>query len=131
MNKNISLYSSISSTPLFLHFLIVILLLYWGHSVTFTKVLTIYYRWIHPLHHSPLPPSPTPIPTFCVFLLYMSPLLVCQAQQCIARNIVLLMVVISLALHCYAPIHFLCAIIDRYFSIYHSPNITSYTFICS
>jgi hypothetical protein len=36
-------------------------LLYWGHIVTFTKVLTIYHSWIHPLHHSPLFPPP-PIP---------------------------------------------------------------------
>jgi hypothetical protein len=27
--------------------------LYWGYNVTFTKVLTIYHCWIHPLYHSP------------------------------------------------------------------------------
>jgi succinate-acetate transporter protein len=26
--------------------------LYWGYIVTFTKVLTIYHSWIHPLHRS-------------------------------------------------------------------------------
>jgi hypothetical protein len=29
-------------------FFIIILLLYWGYIVTFTKVLTIYHSWIHP-----------------------------------------------------------------------------------
>jgi hypothetical protein len=29
-------------------------LLYWGYTVTFTKVLTIYHNWIYSLHHSPL-----------------------------------------------------------------------------
>jgi hypothetical protein len=29
------------------------LLLYWGYTVTFTKVLIKYHSWIHPLHHSP------------------------------------------------------------------------------
>jgi hypothetical protein len=32
----------------------------WGYVLTFTKVLIIdqiYHTWIHPLHHSPLPPS--------------------------------------------------------------------------
>jgi hypothetical protein len=36
----------------------------WGYIVAFTKVLTIYqiyHNWIHPLHNSPLSPSP-PIP---------------------------------------------------------------------
>jgi hypothetical protein len=34
----------------------------WGYIVAFTKVLTIYqiyHSWIHPLHHSPLPPQQT------------------------------------------------------------------------
>jgi hypothetical protein len=34
--------------------------LYWEYIVTFTKVLTIYHNWIHPLHHSHLS-SPPPI----------------------------------------------------------------------
>jgi hypothetical protein len=34
--------------------------LYWEYIVTFTKVLTIYHNWIHPLHHSPLSPLPIP-----------------------------------------------------------------------
>jgi archaellum biogenesis protein FlaJ (TadC family) len=37
---------------------VILLLLYWGYIVTFTKVLTIYHSWIHSLHHSPLPLSP-------------------------------------------------------------------------
>jgi hypothetical protein len=37
-----------------------LLLLYWGHIVTFTKVLIIYHSWIYPLHHSPLSPLPIP-----------------------------------------------------------------------
>jgi hypothetical protein len=42
-----------------LFIIIIILLLYWGYSVTFIKVLTIYHSWIHSLHHSPLSlPSP-------------------------------------------------------------------------
>jgi hypothetical protein len=32
--------------------------LYRGNTVVFSKVLTIYHSWIHPLHHSPLSPSP-------------------------------------------------------------------------
>jgi hypothetical protein len=39
--------------------IVIILLLYWGYTVTFTKVLIIYHSLIHPLHHSPLS-SPTP-----------------------------------------------------------------------
>jgi hypothetical protein len=35
-------------------FIIIILLLYLGYIVTFTKVLTIYLSQIHLLHHSPL-----------------------------------------------------------------------------
>jgi hypothetical protein len=31
-------------------------LLYWGNIVKFTKVLTTYHNWIHPLDHSPLSP---------------------------------------------------------------------------
>jgi hypothetical protein len=30
----------------------------WGYTAAFIKVLTIYYTWIHPLHHSPLSLSP-------------------------------------------------------------------------
>jgi hypothetical protein len=30
----------------------IIILLYWGYTVTFTKALAIYHNWIHPLHHS-------------------------------------------------------------------------------
>jgi hypothetical protein len=33
-------------------------LLCWGYIVTFTKVLTMYHSWIHPLHHSSLSPLP-------------------------------------------------------------------------
>jgi hypothetical protein len=29
----------------------------WGHIMVFTKVITIYLSWIHPLHYSPLIPS--------------------------------------------------------------------------
>jgi hypothetical protein len=36
--------------PLMTYFL---LLLFWGYIVTFTKVLTLYHSWIHPLHYSP------------------------------------------------------------------------------
>jgi hypothetical protein len=36
----------------------IILLLFWGYTVTFIKVLT-YISWIHPLHHSPLSPFPS------------------------------------------------------------------------
>jgi hypothetical protein len=34
----------------------VILLLYWGYIVTFTKFLTVYHSWICPLHHLLYPP---------------------------------------------------------------------------
>jgi hypothetical protein len=44
-------------TPPFFLIFIIILLLYRGYIVTFTKVLTIYLCQIHPLHHSPLLPS--------------------------------------------------------------------------
>jgi hypothetical protein len=37
--------------------IIIILLLYWEHIVTFTTVLAMYLSWIHTLHHSP-PPHP-------------------------------------------------------------------------
>jgi hypothetical protein len=30
---------------------IIIVFLYWGYIVTFTKVLTLYHSWIHTLHH--------------------------------------------------------------------------------
>jgi hypothetical protein len=33
-----------------------IILLYWEYIVTFTKVLKIYFSWVHPLHHSLLFP---------------------------------------------------------------------------
>jgi hypothetical protein len=36
----------------FVNSFFIILLLYWGYIVTFTKVLTIYQSWICPLHHS-------------------------------------------------------------------------------
>jgi hypothetical protein len=41
--------------PLYLvfFFYLIILLLYWGYTVIFTKVLTIYHSWIHLLHHYP------------------------------------------------------------------------------
>jgi hypothetical protein len=45
-------------TGLFYLFFIIILLLYWGYIVTFTKVLTIYHSWIRTLHYSPLSPAP-------------------------------------------------------------------------
>jgi hypothetical protein len=50
------------SILLFIHLIIFIitLLLYLGYIVTFTKVLTIYHSWIHPLHRSPLSPPPIP-----------------------------------------------------------------------
>jgi hypothetical protein len=42
-------------------FFIFLVFQFWGYIVTFTKVLTIYHSWIHPLNHSPLSPPP-PIP---------------------------------------------------------------------
>jgi hypothetical protein len=35
-------------------FIYLLLLLYWGYIVTFTKVHIIYHSWIHLLHHPPL-----------------------------------------------------------------------------
>jgi hypothetical protein len=44
-----------------------LLLLFWGYTVTFTKILTI-YSWIHLLHHLiPLPPIPAIVSTGFIF----------------------------------------------------------------
>jgi hypothetical protein len=51
------------------------LLLYWGYTVTFTKVFTIHHSWIHPLHHSPLfllLPIPGIVSTTQIFLFMLS-----------------------------------------------------------
>jgi hypothetical protein len=40
----------------FIIFKILFIILCWGYIVTFTKILTIYCNWIHPLHHFPLSP---------------------------------------------------------------------------
>jgi hypothetical protein len=37
-----------------------LLLLSWGYIVTFTKFLTMYHSWTHPLGHSLLTPNPPP-----------------------------------------------------------------------
>jgi hypothetical protein len=50
--------------------LFIIILLFWVYIVTFTKVLTIYHSWIHPLHHSPLFslfPIPGTVSTHLIF----------------------------------------------------------------
>jgi hypothetical protein len=40
--------------------IIILITVVLGAHCTFTKVLTIYRSWIHPLHHSPLSPSSMP-----------------------------------------------------------------------
>jgi hypothetical protein len=45
-----------------LWFLIVYCCAGWGYTVAFTKRLTMYHAWIHPLHHSPFSFLPAPIP---------------------------------------------------------------------
>jgi hypothetical protein len=50
--------SQVANDTYILLFKIIVLLFYWGHIVTFTKVLTMYYSWIHPSIIFLYPPSP-------------------------------------------------------------------------
>jgi hypothetical protein len=53
------IHSSVGGHLGVFHVFIIILLLYWGKIVTFTKVLTLHHSWIHPLlsfSFIPLPP---------------------------------------------------------------------------
>jgi hypothetical protein len=64
--KSYSVIPGMLASILFLKF-IILLWLYWGYTVTFTKVLTIY----HSRHHSLLSPSP-PIPGMAFILKEMA-----------------------------------------------------------
>jgi hypothetical protein len=62
--------------PFLFYFYLTILLLYWQRQgeyiVTFTKVLTMYCSWNHPLHHFPYFPQLIPrIVSTCFILLFL------------------------------------------------------------